>query len=83
MSFGFTQLNLTELNSKFDTGSFDYITIDVSIKEENDNRWIYGGISKELFISQSSVYLEISANVDKYKLIAVNEKENIFNILSA
>lgn len=83
MQTGFVQLNLTNLNSKFDTGSFDYITIDVSIKEENSDRWIYGGISKELFISQSSIYLDISANVDKYKLIAVNEKQNIFNILTA
>lgn len=76
-SSGFIRINLTSLSSKFDTSSLDFITLNTSIKE--GNRWTYNAASVELYNSGSNVYVEISAGPNNiYRLIAINEKNNLF-----
>jgi len=76
-SGGFRRINLTSLGAKFETGSLDYIALNTSIKD--NDKWVYSGISVEMYNSASSVYVEISANPNAvYRLLAVNEKSNIF-----
>jgi hypothetical protein len=59
----------------FPTGSFNYIDVRVSIKE--DDRWINDLLSVQIYTSSTNVYIELSApaltSTDQYKLLAVNE----------
>jgi hypothetical protein len=69
---GFTKINLTNTASAFNTASLDYIALNTSIKD--GDRWVYSGISVEMYNSGSSVYVEISANANgMYRLLASNE----------
>jgi hypothetical protein len=61
--------------NSFPKNSFDYINVNVFVKEEN--RWLNDLISVQLYTSSTNVYIELSApaltNTDQYKLIAINE----------
>jgi len=75
---GFAKINLTSLDGTYFTPEFlDYVTLNTSIKE--DGRWKYQGISVELYVSASSLCVEIGAGpYDTYKIVAINEKQNLF-----
>jgi hypothetical protein len=75
---GFTKINLTNLDSNYFTPEYlDYVTLNTSIKE--DNRWKYQGISVEMYVSGSSLCVDISAGPnDIYKIVAINEKDQLF-----
>jgi hypothetical protein len=68
--------------NSFQITSFNYINVNVYIKEEE--RWINDLISIQVYTSSTNIYVELSApalnNTDQYKLIAINEDPDYYII---
>lgn len=81
-SSGQATVNLTASGSAgmFDTGSLDYIALDVMVKGA-EGEWTNDLVAVHMFSSSSAVYVQIDALTEAthYRVLAVNEKAGKFN----